>query len=437
MLSGLFGDADPVVLEMGGGGSGVGCYLRDIWCTNMGFRSISEMLPQQRADELLPLGLMLPLGGRGYDRLAEVEDAREALLPRLEESFRRPDSTYAFRNGDTREWRVSGANVLQVEAGQVTYQDVTGASPGLPQTEPWTLAWRTGLAEWTADVQQLGGAWVRRSGVQGESWESLRDIEALQDIDLQVWLPHWPAWRYLPRRAVSAAEGPVLHPAPEAPTNAAPNDSDRLRAEMAGWLGNFVKKVSWLEDGNFQVGGVSIGRIEENCRILLADGTVIKPYDLHLSARARGRTHKVLVGIESKNDIFTLRESLLGILSSLSVKPLAHGDVLRKFLNGLLKYPNIDRKDVQCFLEDGDGGKDWTLYMADGNSTGERRFNLRGYTPGMHPHDGVWDLLGCTHGQIDPPPIHNGMPPYVIESADLNTKKALKLAHEIIKVALS
>ena len=81
MVRGRGGMGRGVYLEMGVGDSGGVCYLRDIWCTNVGFRSISEMLPQQRADELLPLGLMHPLGVRGYDRLAEVLDAREALLP--------------------------------------------------------------------------------------------------------------------------------------------------------------------------------------------------------------------------------------------------------------------------------------------------------------------------------------------------------------------
>jgi hypothetical protein len=66
------------------------------------------MTASQRNEELLPLGLMNPLGAWGYIPYSQGSAGPRREVPKIEESCRRPDATYAFRGAEGEEWRVSG-----------------------------------------------------------------------------------------------------------------------------------------------------------------------------------------------------------------------------------------------------------------------------------------------------------------------------------------
>jgi hypothetical protein len=199
----------------------------------MDFRSVSEMLPQQRADELLPLGWSNPLGARGRDvRPRSEPDARDASLPRMDEASTMPDATYAFWHetqigpdaaADGR-WRVASKDISNIGSERVTHKQGTA---------PWTEAWRTGLTEWTRDTRELLGAWVRHPNAPevAPTWQSLRQIDAQRDVDMLVWLPTWSAWRLVPRRAAPASDTPKIHPAATSPR---PASEDKLFVDHRG-----------------------------------------------------------------------------------------------------------------------------------------------------------------------------------------------------------
>lgn len=211
------------------------------------FSSIRELPDAVRLEELLPIGLMNHPGKPIHDSMAQSDGARLAEFPTIEESVRRPESTYAFRNDEGEEWRVAADQIVRLEARSVAWLE----SPKDVETRTarWSDAWRTGLSAWTGDVDQLVGFWVReaRDTRSTAAWWSRAEVEAAADLDLAVWLPSWSAWRRVPRQFAQAAPTPPPLPAPVPLSSFVDKFFERTRGPSADATGGLKQAAKHYE----------------------------------------------------------------------------------------------------------------------------------------------------------------------------------------------